>query len=446
MSAFKSYDIRGIYPTELNEERAYRIGYFLKDLFGADKILVGRDIRLSSEALFQALAKGICDSGAMVYDAGLCTTPMIYFGSFSNDFLTSVMITASHNPKEYNGFKISGPKAAPMGEDSGLKILEEKVLHGVIEISPKKGDVISFDLKDKYLPFMKNKLLDISGLKISVDCSGGMASLLAKETLGTDGVSYLFDSFDGSFSAHSPNPLEPDSREALRRDVLEKKSDIGIIFDGDADRAMFIDNKGRFVSPDLIIAVLANVLVDEAGQKVVMDIRSSKAVSQYIKSIGGDPVIWKVGHVYAKAKIKQLDAVFGGELAGHYYFREFGCCDSAFLAAIYLLNALAEWKKDNIYLSDVIDELSVYAFSGELNFKVENKDAVIKRVTDSFKKQGGYQKFYDFDGIRFDFDDWWFNIRKSNTEPYLRLVAEADNQTLLEEKLKILKEKMGVDV
>lgn len=444
MSAFKSYDIRGIYPTELNEETAYRIGFFLKDLFGAEKILVGRDIRLSSEGLFHALAEGIRDSGVTVYDAGLCTTPMIYFGSFSNDFLTSVMITASHNPKEYNGFKISGPKAAPVGEESGLKALEEKVLHGAVKQSEKRGEMVAFDLKKEYLSFLKAKLQDISGLRISVDCSGGMSSLLAREIFETGEISYLLDSFDGSFSAHSPNPLEAASRELLRRDVLEKKSDIGILFDGDADRAMFIDNKGRFVSPDLIIAVLANVLVEEAGQKVVMDIRSSKAVYQYIKSIGGEPVIWKVGHVYAKAKIKQIGAVFGGELAGHYYFREFGCCDSAFLAAIHLLNALAEWKEDNIYLSDVIGELSVYAFSGELNFKVENKDDVITRVTDFFKKQGGYHTFYDFDGIRFDFDDWWFNIRKSNTEPYLRLVAEADNQALLDEKLKFLKEKMGL--
>ncbi len=446
MSAFKSYDIRGIYPTELNEETAYRIGYFLKELFGADKILVGRDVRLSSETLFHALTEGICDSGVTVYDAGLCTTPMIYFGSFSNDFLTSVMITASHNPKEYNGFKISGPKAAPVGKESGLQSLEEKVLHGTVEKAKQRGKILPFDLKKDYLSFLQARLQDISGLNLSVDCSGGMSSLLAKEMFGTAQVSYLLDSFDGSFSAHSPNPLDPASRELLRKNVLEKKSDLGILFDGDADRAVFIDNKGRFVSPDLIIAILANVLVTEAGQKVVMDIRSSKAVFQYIQSIGGEPVIWKVGHVYAKAKIKEIGAVFGGELAGHYYFKEFGCCDSGFLAAIYLLNALAEWKQDHIYLSDVIDELSIYAFSGELNFKVEEKDAIIQRVTDFFKKQGDYRKFYDFDGIRFDFDDWWFNIRKSNTEPYLRLVAEADSQELLEEKIKMLKEKMGIGV
>ncbi len=445
MSAFKSYDIRGLYPQEVNEAMAYRVGYFLKDLFGADKILVGRDIRLSSEGLFRALAKGICDSGASVYDAGLCTTPMIYFGSFSNDFLTSVMITASHNPKEYNGFKISGPKAAPVGAESGLKQLEEKVLHGDIVPLQEAGEIYPFDLKEQYVAYLKGKLSDISKLNISIDCSGGMASLIAKEVFADAKVSYLLDTFDGSFRVHSPNPLEVSSRELLIRDVKEKKQDLGIIFDGDADRAMFVDNQGRFLSPDLLIAILANVLVEEAGQKVVMDIRSSKAVYQYIKSIGGQPEIWKVGHVYAKAKIKEIGAVFGGELAGHYYFSEFGCCDSAMLAAVYLLNAVAEWKEDNIYLSDIIDELSIYAFSGELNFKVEDKDAVIRRVTEHFQKQGGYHKFYDFDGIRFDFDDWWFNIRKSNTEPYLRLVLEADNEKLLEEKLAYIKEKMGID-
>ncbi len=444
MSAFKAYDIRGLYPQEVNEEMAYRVGYFLKDLFGADKILVGRDVRLSSEVLFRALAKGICDSGASVYDAGLCTTPMIYYGSFSKDFRTSVMITASHNPKEYNGFKISGPKATPVGKESGLEQLEDKVLTGEIVPVQKAGEIYPFDLKEEYISYLKGKLADVSNLKISIDCSGGMASLIAKEVFADANVSYLLDTFDGSFSVHSPNPLENASREILIQDVKEKKQDVGIIFDGDADRAMFVDNQGRFISPDLLIAVLGNVLVEEAGQKVVMDIRSSKAVYQYIKSIGGQPEIWKVGHVYAKAKIKEIGAIFGGELAGHYYFSEFGCCDSAMLAAVYLLNAVAEWKKDNIYLSDVIDELSIYAFSGEMNFKVEDKDEVIKRVTHDFQKQGGYHKFYDFDGIRFDFDDWWFNIRKSNTEPYLRLVAEADNEKMLKEKIALLKEKMGV--
>ncbi len=443
MSAFKSYDIRGIYPTQVNEELAYRVGYFLSDLFDADRILVGRDVRLSSDSLFQALTDGIRDRGVEVYDAGICTTPMVYYGCFTHDFPTAVMITASHNPKEYNGFKISGPKAVPVGAESGLSLLQEKAEKGRIEKAAQRGGMQVFALKQEYIDFMKSKLSDISNLKLSVDCSGGSAALIAKEILG-DEHSYLLDCFDGSFSAHSPNPTEEKSRELVCRDVTEKGSDIGILFDGDADRAVFIDNKGRFLSPDLLTALLAHRLVEEQGEKVVVDIRSSRIVSQYIKSIGGSPEIWKVGHVYAKKKLRELNAVLGGELAGHYYFRDFGFCDSAMLAAVQLLNQLAEWKEDNIYLSDVVDELSVYAFSGELNFHVEDKDGAIQRVREHFEKQGNYLHFYDFDGIRFDFDDWWFNIRKSNTEPYLRLVAEADTPELLAQKIFFLKEKMGI--
>lgn len=433
MSAFKAYDIRGIYNRDFDKKTAYKIGFFLKELFDASEIAVCRDKRLSSDEIFENLCKGICDSGATVYDYGYTTTPMSYYISINKGYKTTVMITASHNPKEYNGFKISGPGGAPVGKEEGLLKLEELVCGGEIIPSEEKGKIISSSIKEEYVSFMKKKLKKVSNLNITVDCSSGMAGLIAEDIFGKK-ASYLLNEPDGEFKVHSPNPLEEDARRLITEEVVKNKSDIGIIFDGDADRVMFIDNKGRFVSPDLMINVLAYALVNGNGERVVCDIRSSKSCSDYIKLLGGEPYIWKVGHVFAKKKLREIDAIYGGELAGHYYFKEFGYCDSAVLAAIYILNTVAEWKRDHIHLADFIDEFSSWTSSGELNFKIENKEEIMKKVKEKYEKENVI-KFYDFDGIRFDFDDWWFNMRKSNTEPYLRLVVEANSKSLLDEKI-----------
>lgn len=433
MSAFKAYDIRGIYNEDFDKQTAYKIGYFLKELFNADVIAVCRDKRLSSDEIFENLAKGITDSGATVHDYGYTTTPMSYYISLSKKYKTTVMITASHNPKEYNGFKISGPDASPVGEEAGLGKLKELIETSAVSVCESKGEIIECDIKKEYVSFMKKKLRRISNLNISVDCSSGMASLIARDIFGKK-ANIILDEFDGEFTAHSPNPLDEESRKKIVNEVIKNKSDIGLIFDGDADRVMFIDNKGRFVSPDLIINVLAYALLEGNGEKVVCDIRSSKSCGDYIKLLGGEPVIWKVGHVFAKAKIKEINALYGGELAGHYYFAEFGNCDSAILTAIYVLNTVAEWKRDNIYLADFIDEFSSHVSSGEINFKVDDKEKIINKLKNKYEKEN-YIKYYDFDGIRYDFDDWWFNVRPSNTEPYLRLVMEANSKKILEEKL-----------
>ena len=434
MSAFKAYDIRGIYNKDFDKETAYRIGFFLKELFDAEEIAVCRDKRISSDEIFESLTRGITDSGVNVCDYGYTTTPMSYYISFKKGYKTTVMITASHNPKEYNGFKISGPDAKPVGEETGLSKLKELVENGEISVSDKKGEIVKKDIKKQYVNFMKNKLKDISGLNIAIDCSSGMSALIAKDIFGEKNIEYILDEFDGEFKGHSPNPLEEKARKMLKAAVKKNKCDVGLIFDGDADRVMFIDNKGRFVSPDLMINVIAYALIDEKPEKVVVDIRSSKSCRNYIRLLGSEAIIWKVGHVFAKAKIKEENALFGGELAGHYYFKKFSCCDSGILAAIYVLNTLAEFKKDNIYLADFIDEVSRYAFSGEINFKVADKEKIMEKLKEKYDK-AGYTKFYDFDGIRYDFIDWWFNVRPSNTEPYLRLVMEADNKEILDEKL-----------
>ncbi|MBQ4110917.1 MAG: phosphomannomutase/phosphoglucomutase [Clostridia bacterium] len=437
MSAFKAYDIRGIYNKDFDKDTAYRIGFFLKDLFGAKSIAVGRDCRLSSDEIFEYLTKGITDSGCDVVDLGLTTTPMTYFAAFEKGFETAVMITASHNPKNYNGFKISGPNAVPVGKESGLADLEKWVNEKDVSVSVNKGKITSLDIKNEYIKFMKEKIADISSLNFAVDCSNGSSAVISKEIFGDKAI-YLNDVPDGNFPGHSPNPMMESARKDLKACVKENALDIGIIFDGDADRVMFLDNKGKYISPDLILCVLANALIEEEGECVVMDIRSSKAVYYYVKELLAEPIIWKVGHAYAKAKIRETGALFGGELAGHYYFKDFGCCDSGVLAAIYVLNTLAEFKEDGYEIADIIKEFSVFASSGELNFKTDNKDEIIKKVTRHYKKKD-YIKFYDFDGIRYEFDEWWFNMRKSNTEPYLRLVVEAKDKKMLEEKIEELK-------
>ena len=273
MSAFKAYDIRGIYNKDFDKTTAYRIGFFLKELFDAEEIAVCRDKRISSDEIFENLAQGIIDSGVNVCDYGYTTTPMSYYISFKKKYKTTVMITASHNPKEYNGFKISGPDARPVGEESGLNKLKELVENGEIIPASEKGEIVKKTVQKQYVNFMKSKLNDISGLNITVDCSSGMASLIAKDILGEENISYILDDFDGEFKTHSPNPLEEKSRKFLKDAVKKNKSDVGIIFDGDADRVMFIDNKGRFVSPDLMINVLAYALIDEKPEKVLLIMR-----------------------------------------------------------------------------------------------------------------------------------------------------------------------------
>lgn len=255
MGAFKAYDIRGIYNKDFNKDTVYTIGYFLPKLLKSDVVLVGRDVRTSSEEIFEYLCKGIADSGSDVYDIGLATTPMVYFSTVHFEVGASVQITASHNPAIYNGLKISRTKAVPVGSDSGLMELEQMVLNDPIVVAAKKGSIITKDAKTPYLAFLKQFVPDTSNLNLTIDCSHGMANLLVKDLLGNH-HHYLYDQFDGTFPAHEPNPLEVENCKDLEAAVLKNKSDIGVIYDGDADRVMFLDENGRFLQPDYITAVL----------------------------------------------------------------------------------------------------------------------------------------------------------------------------------------------
>ncbi len=435
MSAFKAYDIRGIYNKDFNKEDVYRIGYFLPKLLGADKVLVGRDVRTSSPEVFEYLCKGITDSGADVYDIGLATTPMVYFATAKYSFPASVQITASHNPKEYNGLKISREGALPVGYDTGLAELE-KMVRGSDEtnLSENKGRIIKYDTKSDYIEFLRKYLPNISDLKVAVDCSNGMSAILIKDILG-DSPLYLYDTLDGTFPNHEPNPLIEDNVEDLKKAVLDNNCDIGVIFDGDADRVMFVDENGTFIRPDIIIGVMGHYFLEVEKGNVLHDIRTSKAVSKYIEHLGGVPHMWKVGHAFAKLKLREIDGIFGGELAGHYYFRDFFYCDSGILASLIVLSVVAKFKSEGKSFSKLISDINKYANSGEINFKIENKEGAMDELKNHFSASEAVTAFYDFDGYRLEFKDWWFNVRPSNTEPYLRLVVEAKDDELLGAKL-----------
>ena len=445
MGAFKAYDIRGIYNKDFDKKTAYKVGYFLPSLLSTDHVVVGRDVRLSSPEIHEYLLKGITDSGADVYDLGLATTPMVYFATVFLKADASVQITASHNPKEYNGLKISRKDAIPVGGDTGLKDLEKLCNEGEITISEKKGEVKDYSyVRDEYVKYLRGFCPDIADLDISIDCSNGMSSLIIKDVLKDDSIHYIYDTFDGSFPNHEPNPLDERNCEDIKRETLKNRSDVGIIYDGDADRVMFIDEKGRFIQPDYITAVLGCYYKKKglSGNSLV-DVRTSRSTTEYLEAIGFPPTLWKVGHAVAKMKIREIDGVFGGELAGHYYFRrDFFNCDSGILASLLVLSVVKSLKEEGRTLSQLIDSIVKYSNTGEVNFKLEEKDECISRILEHFKSENP-SKILSFDGYRIEFPSWWFSIRKSNTEPYLRIVLEAQSKEEMENRLKEIKDIIG---
>ncbi|NHB68737.1 phosphomannomutase/phosphoglucomutase [Perlabentimonas gracilis] len=442
MGAFHAYDIRGIYNKDFNKDDAYKIGYFLVELLSTKKVLVGRDARVSSDEIFGYLAKGITDAGADVYDVGLATTPMVYYSTAKYEFNASVQITASHNSKEYNGMKVSRENALPVGYDTGLKQIEQRIKEGApIVKSQTPGEIKKLDVRGEYLSFLRKYVADYSNLRIGIDCSNGMAALLIKELLG-DAPVYIYDELDGTFPNHEANPLVPENVVDLQNLVKSEKCDIGVIFDGDADRVMFVDENGRFISPDLMIALLGHYFLEEKGEKglVLQDIRTSKAVGEYLKPLGGEMRTWRVGRAFAAHKLREIGGIYGGELAGHYYFRDFYYSDSGLMASLLILDVIAKFKKEGYTLSQLISRIETYANSGEINFRIERKKDAMDAVRDHFTSLEEPTASFDFDGYRVEFPDWWFNIRPSNTEPYLRFIAEAKTQDMLDEKVAKVKE------
>ncbi|MGN0032925.1 MAG: phosphomannomutase/phosphoglucomutase, partial [Candidatus Limimorpha sp.] len=428
------YDIRGEWGTDLDEATAYRIGYFLPDVIQAKTFLVGRDMRLSSDLAFESLAKGLNDRGVNVDSTGLATTPLIYWATARYGYGASVMITASHNPSNHNGFKISGKDARPIGYDTGLNKLEELVESNIIaKAEPQRGVTKEIDIYNEYIDFQRQFLGNINNLRIAIDCSNGAANIFIKKLLG-DTPYYINDVLDGKFPGHEPNPLETENQRQIKELVLRNKCDIGLLFDGDADRITFIDEKGRFISPDLIIAFLGNYFLGERKEKgiVLQDIRSSRAIQEYLGGKYNAKIeTWRVGRAFAALKLRELDGCFGGELAGHYYFRDFYYSDSGIMAALIVLSLLSQFKAKGTVMSEIISSISDYHNSGEINFNIDNKQEAMDAVCNHFMNIEKPAQFLDFDGYRLDYNDWWISIRPSNTEPYLRFIAEAKSESKL---------------
>lgn len=443
MGAFHAYDIRGVYNVDFDRETVYKTGFFLPELLSAGRILVGRDCRISSQEIHDALIEGITDAGADVVDIGLSTTPMVYFATARHGFKASVQITASHNPPQYNGLKVSREDALPVGLDSGLGQIRDWIESGRETVpAPGKGSLGYMDVTQEYIAFLNGYMSgDIGGLKVAFDLSNGMACLLARRIFG-DSQEYIFDTMDGSFPNHDPNPLVRENVLSLEKLVNETGADAGVIYDGDADRVMFVDEKGHFVAPDLIIALLGHYFVGEQGRrgKVLQEIRCSKAVSEYLVPMGCQVETWKVGRANAAVRLRGMDGLWGGELAGHYYFKDFFYSDSGMLASILVLRVLASMKRKGISFSSAVAAIARYENSGEINFRIDDKQGAMDALRDYFSAMETPSVFMDFDGYRLEFGHWWFNVRPSNTEPYLRFLCEADSRELLDSRLRQVKD------
>lgn len=464
MGAFHAYDIRGRWGVDFDRDTVYKVGFFLPELLGCRKVAVGRDMRLSSPEIHEALLQGLTDAGADVYDLGLATTPYVYYATAAKGFKASVQITASHNPKDDNGLKVSRENALPVGYDTGLGTIEKWILEGrecVPVPNADRGKVMLLNLRDEYLAFQRRYVGDLSNLHICADLSNGVSSLFVKELLPSS-VEYICDTLDGSFPCHEPNPLIPENTRMLREYVKSHGCDIGVIYDGDADRVMFVDERGEFISPDLMIALMGHFFMEgtgtspaarerlalkSAGQiaevRALQDIRSSKAVGEYLSPMGVQMHTWRVGRAYAAPKLREIDGLFGGELAGHYYFKDFFYSDSGIMASLIILDIVAEMKRRGRSLSQLIAGISKYCNSGEINFKVQDKPAAMEAVRNYFISLESPTAVMDFDGYRVEFPQWWFNIRPSNTEPYLRFICEASSHELLADKVAQAREIIG---
>jgi phosphomannomutase len=431
---FKAYDIRGIYPEELDDEGAYAIGRGYVQQFEPKRIAVGRDMRLSSPQIAEAVSRGAAEEGAEVLDLGLVGTEMVYFAVGKLELDGGIMVTASHNPKEYTGLKIVRRGALPVGGESGLLDVRDKAL-AVIDVkggSDKR--VTAYDIWPEYVDRVLS-FIDVSSLrplKVVIDAANGMAGAMLPPVLArlpVEAVSCFFDP-DGSFPNHEPNPLLPENREFIVQKTLEEGADLGVAFDGDADRCFFVDNRGEFVPGDFATALLAgSILEKEPGAKIIYDVRASWAVPDTIEARGGEALINRVGHAYIKHRMRKEHAAFGGEVSGHYYFRDFSQADSGVVPFLLMLELISKKKRR---LSELLAPFrSRYFITGELNTPVRDVALKLQELKERYSSEG---EVSHLDGISVTAKDWHFNVRPSNTEPLLRLNLEARSQELMEKK------------
>jgi len=430
----KAYDIRGVVPDELDEDTARAVGAAFAIFTKAPRIVIAHDMRESSGPLSQAVAEGAASQGADVIMAGLASTDMIYFAAGSLD-IPGVMLTASHNPAKYNGIKLCLAGARPVGQETGLAEIRALIENGIPAYDGKPGTITTHELVEDYAVFLRH-LVDLSGirpLKVVVDAGNGMGGYtvpIVLKDLPLDIVPLYFK-LDGNFPNHEANPIDPKNTADLQAKVLETHADIGLAFDGDADRCFVIDERGQIVSPSVITALVAvRELKKSPGSAIIHNLITSKAVAEIVREHGGVPVRSRVGHSFIKATMGETNAVFGGEHSGHFYFRDFWRADSGMLAALHVLAALGE-TPPGTKLSEFLAEYSRYVQSGEINSTVHDQAAVSAKVRAAYVDEPD-ATIDDLDGMTVTTPTWWFNLRASNTEPLLRLNVEADDQATLD--------------
>jgi phosphomannomutase len=433
---FKAYDVRGIHPSDLDEEGARAIGRGFVEAFAPERIAVGHDMRVSSPPMAEAAIAGAAEAGADVLELGLVGTEMVYFAVGELGLDGGIAVTASHNPKEYTGMKIVRRGALPVGGESGLLEIRDRALvenDAAEGLSP--GQVEKHDVWPAYVERVLSfvDLSSIGPLKVVIDAANGMAGTMLPpvlERLPQLEVVRCFFEPDGTFPNHEPNPLLPENREFIVRKTLDEGADFGVAFDGDADRCFFVDDSGDFVPGDFATALFAEALLEkEAGAKIIYDVRASWAVPETIERAGGVPLVNRVGHAYIKHRMRKEDAAFGGEVSGHYYFRDFSQADSGVIPFLLMLERIS---KEARKLSEILRPFRErYFITGELNTPVPDVGAKLREIEERFGSEG---RASHLDGISIDAEDWHLNVRPSNTEPLLRLNLEARTQELMERK------------
>ncbi len=433
---FKAYDVRGIYPEQINEDMARQIGRTFYNVLEAEgfpngkSVIVGHDMRSHSLPIEEALVDGLTTAGLDVIRIGLVTTPMCYYAVGSLKVAGGVQVTASHNPAKYNGLKFSLDDARPVSGSTGIALMEKDVAAGNLPQGTTRGSVsetsVTQAFEDHILSFLKRPE-GARRLKVVVDAANGMGCLYQSmlEKMGIDLIPLYFE-LDGTFPNHEANPLRLENLRDLAEKVKETGADLGVSFDGDADRSAFVDENGLPVGSDIITALIGGELLErETGHYIVYDLRSSRAVAEYIEEKGGKPLKERVGHSFIKATMREHGSIFGGELAGHYYFRDHYTADASSLAVVEILNLI--WKRGQT-LSHICEPLYRYHKTPEINFKVEAKEEMMQALAEKY----AHGEIDYLDGVTVNFPDWWFNVRPSNTEPYLRMVLEADTQEAME--------------
>ncbi len=434
---FKAYDVRGVYPNELNEDIAYKIGRAYVAYLNATRIVVSRDMRVSSPTICAAFIEGARTQGADVVDIGMAASDMLYFAVVAGQYEGGAQITASHNPKQYNGIKMVRREAHPLSGDAGIGEIRDMVINDTIPAATRpKGQLTSDSVIDGYTKTVMS-FIDASVIKpynVVLDAGCGMGGMVAP---------HLFDQLpckttrlcftpDGTFPTHEANPLLEENRADITAEVIASKADIGIAWDGDADRCFFIDGTGEFIAGDFITALLAEAfLLKFPGQKIIYDVRASFAVKDIVAAHGGTAIMNKVGHAFIKATMRQENAIFGGEVTGHYYFRDYYYCDNGFIPALLILELMSKKGKT---LHELLQPLrEKYFISGEINTKMAHMNLVQARL-DALAKKYADAHTYAIDGFSAEYPDWHFNVRASNTEPLLRLNLEATTPALMEQK------------